>query len=303
MKIRDLGEIGLIKRIAARTRRDRSVVSGIGDDTAVIKWTGDRYLLAACDMLVEGTHFAPGKASPFRIGWKAMARNLSDIAAMGGLPRHALISVGIDPRLPVSFADGLYSGLSAAAGMFKVNIVGGDTARSDRLVIDVSVIGEVEKNRLVLRSGARKGDIIMVTGSIGGSIRGKHLDFIPRVKEARMITGGYKVNSMIDISDGLTLDLCRILDAGSVGARIYEKLIPVSEDAASFEKAITDGEDFELLFTLGLTEASRLLSGAGPKLGVPVTPIGEITDKGLGCKVIYGDGKARPVGKKGYLHF
>ena len=238
MKIKDIGEIGLIERLAKGIRLDKSVVKGAGDDTAVIKWTKDKYLLFTCDMLIEDVHFKLNRAAPFEIGWKALGRNISDIAAMGGLPRYALVSIGINAGLPVSFADGIYKGIRALADRFKINIVGGDTAASFKLVIDISMIGEVERSKLATRSGAKKGDAILLTGAVGGSIKERHLNFMPRLKEARMLVGNFKINSMIDVSDGLALDLWRILDASRVGARIYQDAIPLSKDADSFESEI-----------------------------------------------------------------
>lgn len=303
MDIGALGEIGLIKRITKSVRLDRSVVKGIGDDAAVIKWTRGRYLLFTCDMLVEDVHFRRKAATPFQIGWKALGRNLSDIAAMGGVGRYALVSAGLDPRSPVSFADGIWKGLSAMARRFNVNLVGGDTVRSEKIVIDVSLIGEVEKNNLVLRSGARKGDLILVTGSLGGSIRGRHLAFVPRVAEARRLVRNFRINSMIDISDGLALDLRRILDASRVGARIHEALVPLSKAAGPFKKALTDGEDFELLFTMCAKEAKRLIGSGFAGRGTALTVIGDVTGKGEGFVLIRKDGKKERLEPKGYVHF
>jgi thiamine-monophosphate kinase len=303
MKIKDIGELGLIDRIAKKIRLDKSVIKGIGDDTAVIEWTGGKYLLFTCDMSIEDVHFKRRKATPFQIGWKAMARNLSDIAAMGGVPKYALVSVGLDPDMPVSFSDGLFDGMKALAKRFGVNIVGGDTSKSKKTIIDISLIGEVEKKNLVLRSGAREADAIFVTGFLGGSIKGKHLDFVPRLDEARALVKNFKVNSMIDVSDGLLLDLGRILDASKIGAVLYEDLIPISKDADSFEKGVTDGEDFELVFTMAPLEAKRFMKSYVPKFNIPVSLIGEITRKSLGYKLIGSDWKEKRLSAKGFLHF
>lgn len=303
MKVKDLGEIRLIQHLAKDIRVDKSVIEGIGDDTAVIKWTKDKYLLFTCDMLFEDVHFKLKKAKPFQIGWKALARNVSDIAAMGGMPRYALVSIGLNPNLPVSFVDNLYKGMRALADKFGINIIGGDTSRSQKLVIDVSLIGEVEKRNLVTRSGAKKGDVILATGAFGGSIKGRHLNFMPRLNEARGLTKNFKINSMIDVSDGLVLDLWRILNASGVGARIYQNAIPVSKEADSFEKAIYDGEDFELLFTMGIKEAKRFFRTFFSKIETPVTLIGEVMDRRYGYKLIRSNGKVVLLKPKGYLHF
>ena len=303
VKLKDIGEMGLIERLTRKVRLDKSVVNGIGDDTAVIKWIKDKYLLFTCDMLVEDVHFSLKDAAPFAIGRKALGRNISDIAAMGGVPRYALVAVGIDPSLPLSFTDGIYRGISSLARDFDINIVGGDTARSRKLVIDISMIGQVEKENLVLRSGAKAGDLIMVTGAIGGSGKGRHLDFTPRIDVARRLVKNFKVNSMIDISDGFALDLRRILDASKVGAIVYENAVPISKEAVSFDSAIQEGEDFELLFTMGIDEARRFFKTALRQMKTPVTLVGEIVERRGGFKLIRQDGKEASIKVKGYLHF
>jgi thiamine-monophosphate kinase len=254
-------------------------------------------------MLVEDVHFRMREATAFQIGWKAMARNISDIAAMGGVPRYALISMGARPDLEVPFLDRIFNGINSAAEIGEINIVGGDTVIAGKLTIDVSLIGEVEKERLVLRSGARKGDLIFVTGALGGSMKGKHLSFVPRLKEARWLVSRFKINSMIDISDGLSLDLWRILDASGTGARIYEDLIPVSKEARSFAGALRDGEDFELLFTITANEAKRFFKSPVIGTGTPITCIGEITARSEGYNLIRANGKAEKLKPEGYLHF
>ena len=303
MRIKDLGEIRLIKRLAKKFRLDSSVVKGSGDDTAVLRWTNDRYLLFTCDMVIEDVHFNLKRTTPFQIGWKALGRNISDIAAMGGVPRHAVVSLGISPALNVSAAEGICNGLKSIADKFGVNIVGGDMANSKKIIIDVSLIGEVEKKKLALRSGAKKGDIILVTGSLGGSIKGKHLNFMPRVNEVRSILKNFKINSMIDISDGLALDLSRILCASNKGACIYESVIPVSKYAKRVEDALYDGEDYELLFTMSAKETKRFFKTGFSRMTSPVTIIGEVLDKKQGYKMITKKGEKKDLKTKGYLHF
>jgi thiamine-monophosphate kinase len=303
MRLKDIGEIGLIKRLAKTITYDSSVIKGIGDDTAVIKWTQDKHLLFTCDMLVEGVHFRSNEATPYQIGWKALARNVSDIAAMGGVPKYALVSIAMDPGLKVSFLDGVYKGISDVARRFKINMVGGDMSKSKKLIIDISLIGQVERENLTLRSGAKSGDVILVTGFLGGSIKGKHLKFIPRLEEARALVRSFRINSMIDISDGLVLDLWRVLDASKVGARIYENAIPIAREADSFKNAISDGEDFELLFTMNVKEARRFFRTALAKMATPVTLIGEIMSRGYGYKLVAENGKEERLVPDGYLHF
>lgn len=297
-------------------KTDSSVACGIGDDAAVLKYTKDRYLLWTCDMLIEGVDFTL-KAKPEQIGHKALACSLSDIAAMGGIPRYALISLGL-PRSPrmqgqagqqkgrglpnqnaQKFIDRFYYGLGKLAREFKVNIVGGDLSFSKRIVVDVSTIGEVNKRRLALRCGAKPNDIVLVSGALGGSIYGKHLKFIPRIKEANYLVNNYQVSAMIDISDGLSLDLYRLCQASKTGAIIYEDLIPVSKDARSFDEALNGGEDFELLFTLPAKAARRLIKNRGAMFKV----IGEMREKKFGLRIITKDYKERVLEPKGYQHF
>lgn len=306
MRVKDIGEIGLIRRLTRGVRLDSSVVRGSGDDTAVLRWTGKKHLLYTCDMLVEDVHFRRSTATPFQIGWKALGRNLSDIAAMGGVPRHAVVSLAMPETTSVRFVDGIYSGMKRLSSRFRVNIVGGDLCRSAKIVIDVSLLGEVEKNNLVMRSGAKRGDLIFVTGSIGGSAQGKHLTFMPRCDQARRLVKGFKVNSMIDVSDGLLLDLWRILDASGVGARVRREAIPLSRQARSFEAAVREGEDFELLFTMNKKEAERLLTKK-PEIGVRIACIGEITDSSCGYRLLLPGGSSAEIAPqakmKGFLHF
>lgn len=303
MQIKDLNEIDLIRRLSKNFRLDNTVIKGPGDDAAVLRWTKDKYLLYTCDMVIEGVHFDLKKATPFQVGWKAMGRNISDIGAMGGIPKYAVVSLAISPRLDVSVADGICKGIKDLADRFGVNIVGGDMARSERIVMDISLVGQVEKKKLVLRSGARKGDLIFVTGALGGSIKKRHLNFMPRVREAREILKHFKINSMIDISDGLALDLNRILEASGVGAVIYENAIPLSRDAASINSALYDGEDYELLFTMSAKEARRFFKTTFGKMKTPVSLIGDIIAKSKGYKMVRKSGKEDKVKVKGYLHF
>jgi thiamine-monophosphate kinase len=182
---------------------------------------------------------------------------------------------------------------------FKVNIVGGDISRSLRLTIDVSMTGLVEKKYLVLRNGASVGDFIFVSGALGGSISGKHLTFIPRVKEARFLAENFKINSMIDISDGLAQDLGHILEQSCAGAVIYADLIPRAHASVSLEDALYSGEDFELLFTMPRKEAGKLIA---LRPGV-FHPIGYITDKKSGLRLIDRNCRERVIIPRGYKHF
>lgn len=298
MRVKDLGEFPLIDRIKSRIRTNHALVKGIGDDCAVLKYTADKYQLFTCDMLVAGVDFLPGE-DPRLIGRKALAVSLSDIAACSGIPRHCLVSLGVPPEYPVSCVDAIYRGITGLAGEFNVNVAGGDISRAPTLFIDLSLIGEVEKKRLVLRNGAKPGDVIFVTGPLGGSIEGKHLKFTPRIRESRILSRDFKVHAMIDISDGLSQDLGHILAASSAGAVIYEGLIPLSRDCRSLKRALCDGEDFELIFTLALDDANRLFRRKLPG----VVPIGYITPADCGLKLVYRSGRREDLRPAGYRHF
>lgn len=302
-KVKRPHEAGFIERVSERIKVDNSVIRGIGDDAAVIKWKKGKLLLFTSDMIIEGVHFDLKRSSPFRIGWKALGINISDIAAMGGLPRYATISLGLPRDLNLRFLDGIYSGIRSMAKKFNVNITGGDSNSSKRLIIDIAVIGEVNKDELTLRSGARLGDVIMVTGKLGGSIKGKHLSFIPRIREAQFLVKNFKINSMIDISDGLSTDLAHICRKSLTGARIYESLIPLSKEANSIKAALSDGEDFELLFTVSKKVFKNLTKKFKRGFKIPITAVGEVTDRSAGIKIINRYGKVSPLKEEGFRHF
>ena len=305
LKLKDVGEFGFIEELRRRTRTSRSVLLGIGDDAAVLKLPGGRELLFTTDMILEDRHFCLSRATAYQIGWKAMAVNLSDIAAMGGIPTHAVVAVGLPAGMTMRFARDLYRGLSAAAGRFKVNIVGGDTNRSDKIVVSVALLGAVEKGRAVKRSGAKTGDFIFVSGALGGSYdSGKHLNFIPRIVEARFIHTNFRIHAMMDISDGLSSDIHRLCQASGVGALLRENAIPVSSPAVGVERALTDGEDFELLFTLGPGEAARLCryQGRNKRNGF-FYPVGNIVKKKCGINLLRNDGRRVLLSAKGFDHF
>jgi len=303
MKIKDIGEFELIKRISKKIKTDSSVIKGIGDDAAVIEWGKGKVLLFASDMIIDGVHFRTGGSTPYGIGRKALGVNISDIAAMGGVPRHASISLGLPKGYGLKFVDGIYSGITSMARKFGVNITGGDTNLSDGLTIDVAMIGQAAKKEVVLRSGARPGDVVITTGKLGGSIKGRHLTFTPRVKESRFLVENFKINAMIDISDGLSSDMIRVCEASRVGVRIYESRIPVSKDAGSLKNALGDGEDFELLFTVSGDIFTEVLRRFKKNFKTPIAPIGEVTKKSCGMKMIGEDGKTVFLKESGFRHF
>lgn len=302
MRIKKLGEFGLIDLINKMVGSPRGIIKGIGDDCAVLPFDRQHFLLLTCDMLVEGVDFTR-RDKPHLVGRKSLGVCLSDIAACGGVPRYALVSMGLPPEMSVRRVKELYQGMIFQARKFRVAIAGGDISRSDKLVIDVSMIGLVRKRNLTLRSGAKKGDIIFVSGELGGSIYGRHLAFTPRIKEANYLVNNYEVNSMIDISDGLLQDLGHILKQSNQGAVIFEELIPVSRDAAKSEEALFMGEDFELLFTLPILEARRLQQKKSKPGLAKLAPIGEVVDKSCGLVLFDRRGRKVKIKSTGFKHF
>lgn len=297
-------EFSYISWLRAQTPLSSRVLVGPGDDCAVLV-PSTRPLLVTADMLMDGTDFMLSEIGPRRAGRKAMAANLSDIAAMAGMPIGAVISVALPRTNPDftrqvstsgnslaqdsrAFAEELYLGFRDVADEFEVPIVGGDTnSWAGQLVISATVIGEATERGAVLRSGARPGDWIFVTGPLGGSILGHHLDFTPRVKEALTLNAAVAIHAMCDISDGLSADLNHILEESHCGAVLNASAIPISQaarelsrtsDKTPLQHALGDGEDFELVFTLSPVDGEKLLQDP-PVTGL--VKIGECIESGL----------------------
>jgi thiamine-monophosphate kinase len=284
---------------------------GPGDDAAVLAWRNTGDCVVTTDMLTEGVDFRLEEADPRRIGRKALAVNLSDLAAMGAVPVSVVVSLALPRTASLELAWELYEGLLPLAEEFDTLIAGGDTNAWDGgLVINVTAIGRTTERGPLLRSGARAGDAIVVTGDFGGSILGKHLDFTPRVREALHLRANYDVHAAMDVSDGLTLDLSRMCEESGCGAELDLAAIPISRAAheaagrdatagTPLERALGDGEDFELLLAMPPDEARRL--SADKTLGVPVTIIGRFVAEG-GLTAVEADGVRRPLAPRGYEH-
>lgn len=294
-----IGEFGFIDRIKRQMRPLKKVIQGIGDDTAVLPYGPNTYLLFTTDMMAEGVHFTR-KMSPQGIGHKALGCNISDIAAMGGVPRYALVSLGVPGHLPWSFVRDVYKGMDKLARAFQVGIVGGDTIRSSKILINVAMTGEARKTDIVYRKGARPGDRIFVTGPLGRSLQsGWHLKFLPRLKESRYLVTHFKPSAMIDISDGLAADLGHILQESRVGAVLWEECI-LKRKGTALNNALYDGEDFELLFTLSPARAKAMRQR---RTAFHFYPIGEIVERRYGLKLQDKKGRYRKIRAKGYVHF
>lgn len=307
-------EFELIARLIRALPGHEAVKVGAGDDCAVLDLgLPDRELLFKTDAVVEGTHFTRA-TPPEKIGRKALARALSDIAAMAGTPTCALVTLALPREFEVSFVEAIYDGLNALAREHGVAIAGGETTTNpERILISIALLGSVPKGCAVLRSGARAGDAIFVTGQLGGSITGRHLDFEPRLAEARWLAAHFTPHAMLDVSDGLAGDLRHLLHASGVGAELHARAIPISREAKLRARAessvkppllaaLTDGEDFELLFTIGSRHAVPLLDAWKQQFpSVPLSCIGKITTA-FGLKLRDHRG-VRELGMTGYEHF
>jgi thiamine-monophosphate kinase len=281
MKLRGLGEEAVLAALLRGLPGAPGVVRGPGDDCAVIGRPRARtWGLLKADCVIEGIHFLPCDA-PAKIGWKAMARAVSDIAAMGGTPLYALVTLAIAPEEELDRAKGIYAGLRKCAHRHGVAIVGGETARSPGPVfISVALTGEVPRKHCVFRSGGKPGDRLFVTGRLGGSIGGWHLEFRPRVEEAQWLAGQFPIHAMMDLSDGLGADLPRLARASGCGYRLEETALPV-RDGCTAAQAIADGEDYELLLAVAPGDAARLQAAWARKFPrLTLTQIGELTARG-----------------------
>ncbi|PYK71898.1 MAG: thiamine-phosphate kinase [Verrucomicrobia bacterium] len=291
----ELGEDKLLAQVFPRLNRNSRVVIGAGDDCAVVKFRGAKdWLLLKTDCVVEEVHFTK-ETNARAVGWKAMMRALSDFAAMSGIPEFAIITLAVAGKKKASWVGELYRGLNRAAARFDVAIVGGETSETTGpTVIVVSVAGFVERRRCILRSGGKANDDLFVTGELGGSIRGRHLRFVARIDEARWLTANFNVHAMIDLSDGLGTDLPRLARSSKFGFSIDQRALPLSR-GCSIRQAISDGEDYELLFAVSPRERKRLQTRWQKKFPeLPLTRIGHLNQR---SKI-----KNQKL-KSGYVHF
>jgi thiamine-monophosphate kinase len=333
VRLADVGEFGLIARLTRDLATRPDVALGVGDDAAALDLGSDHLLLATCDAQVAGRHFLSDVASPREIGHKALAVNLSDIAAMGGEPLWALVSLIAPPDLDVVVVDGIYEGLGALAKRFDVAIVGGNvSSTTGPLTLDITALGRVERQRMLTRSGARPGDMLLVTGSLGGGLAGLRAHMAPldqpppagalaqvrarmatpepRVREGLALAATGEVTAMMDLSDGLAGDLRHMCERSQVGALVDEAALPVSDATRAVARALGEdpltfalygGDDYELLFTVPPAAVARV-KAAVRVAGAGATVIGEITAPAPGLRVRELDGAARSLTGRGWDH-
>ncbi|MBW1678831.1 MAG: thiamine-phosphate kinase [Deltaproteobacteria bacterium] len=332
MKFSNLGEFGFIDRIARQyPAQNSSILKGIGDDAAVVSFSDDSVILLTTDQLLEGFHFRLDKTDGWSLGKKALAVNLSDIAAMGGVPIGFTLSLGIPTqRISVEFLDDFYKGIASLGSRMGVELLGGDTAEGgERLTISVALLGKALKNRVIYREGGKDGDGIYMTGWLGDAALGlrlieqgvkkrgmenlleRHLGPEPRTREGQLLAERGIPDAMIDISDGLLSDLNHIVSQSRIGAEIELSLLPLSPEfqtwAAVYESdpltlSLGGGEDYELLFSVS-PEKSEELDRLSKELSCPITRIGRLSRKVKGIVLKDEKGRITKAEPLGYDHF
>ena len=342
MKLSAIGEFGLIERIRSILPRPHDALLDIGDDCAALRPTAGKDLLLTTDLLVDGVDFTPQTITPFRLGRKAMAVNLSDIAAMGGLPRAALVTLTIRPDEEIEFVDELYRGLLEEGARFAVEVIGGDLSASSTLMIGVTLVGEVEAGKAVTRSGAKPGDRIWITGRLGAAAAGlvalkagcrllddqietpfeasnslreairqaieRHLCPLPRIREGRSLAEAGVASAMIDLSDGLASDLLHLCRESGVSATISEDHIPIDQAASAVAQRF--GQEPLALALQGGEDFELLFTSSWDPADITamfadaatVTAVGEIQAAGRGCRLERHDGSVVALAG-GYDHF
>jgi thiamine-monophosphate kinase len=328
-----IGEFGFIKKISRGCLiRPHNVIKAIGDDAAAFVVEPGKISLITTDLLVERIHFIRNSIKGFDLGYKSLAVNLSDIAAMGGDAREAFVSIAIPPDCPLAYLEAIYDGMKNLAARFEVNILGGDTTSSKTdLIINIVVQGTVAREKMLCRDAARPGDIIASTGYLGESKAGLHLilnniphdseelQYLyrahvlpePHLHEGRLLAGQPGTHAGIDISDGLSSDLGHIAEESNVGATLYADKIPVSEFLQKFckrfhfdpvEYALSGGEDYTLLCTVASESAEEVAAKFQTEFKKPLFCIGEVNDKNR-LDIIYPDGSSKPIAPTGWNHF
>ena len=333
MNLKEIGEFGFIKKISRGCLiRPDNIVKAIGDDAAAFMTEPGRLSLITTDLLVERIHFLRDAISGFDLGYKSLAVNLSDIAAMGGTAREAFISIAIPDDCHLDYLEAIYSGIKDLAAGFDVNVLGGDTTHSKvDLIINIVVQGIVSKEELLCRDAARPGDVIFSTGFLGDSKAGLHLTLNeiaadtetiaallkahrvpePHLRQGRFLARQGGVHAAIDTSDGLSSDLAHIAEESRVGARLYADKIPISQnlkdfcirfDFDSIDYALSGGEDYTLLCTIAPQNADKIASAFEKEFKRPLFAIGEITSKEQ-IELVYPDGETKPLTPTGWDHF
>lgn len=331
--LKNLGEFGFIDKLRESLKsKNPAVKLGIGDDAAIFKPTAGHELIFTTDMLVEGRHFDFKFITPWQLGAKTMAVNISDCAAMGARPTVAVVSLGVPKDYPVADLESFYDGMKSWGESFGAQIVGGDTVGSDKFVVNIAMIGEVEAGRALTRGGAKVGDALFVTGTLGDSSAGlhslqhpsaktqeiasllvkRHLTPLPRFTVGRELSSKRLATSAIDISDGLSSEVHHLCEGSGLGAEVHEEALPLSPSLLQYceaksldplDFALGGGEDYELLFTVPLNRIAEALQKLPAETGVAVKSIGRMVPKAKGVSFITRKGQKIPLIAKGFDHF
>lgn len=321
MELSEIGEFGLIERLRAQLGEPADGEVWIGDDAAVLRAPAGTILFTT-DLLVEHVHFDTKFTGPEDLGYKSLAVNISDVAAMGGTPRRAVIGLGVTPGLDLEWIEGLYAGMKECCDEFDMAVVGGDVSRSQQIIISVALLGNPAGRLFIQRSGARVGDAVCVTGILGASAAGlrlmrdenrerldllrAHLRPVPRVREAQLLRK-HLPTSMIDISDGFSVDLGHICDSSEVGVLIESNCLPVVElngvelEDSSLQLALSGGEDYELCFTIPEERCAAAMAAVTEATGTPVTRVGEVVEASRGRILLVESGDT-PLEAPGWDH-
>lgn len=306
-------EFELIDRLIPLLPGNKGTLVGAGDDCAVLDvGMPGKLLLFKTDAVVEGVHFTQDDGW-VRVGRKAISRALSDIAAMAGEPLSALVTLGLPSDFDFKKVKEIYQGIQGRAAMFGVSVSGGETVRSTQGVfLSISMVGWVPQSRLLLRKNMRTADALFVTGDLGGSRSGKHLDFIPRIEQAKWLADRFEIHALMDVSDGLAGDLQRLIEASGLGIELLSETIPVSKEAkkaaqqggaSALNRALSDGEDFELLFTVPASVAVELLDAWKKRFpDLKLSCIGKVVSE-RGVRVLSRSGRFTNLDCHGYDHF
>lgn len=328
-----VGEFGFLDLLRSALGNPRGPVElSLGDDAALLRPREDFDLVLTTDLMVEGRHFDFAYTSPFDLGAKAMASNVSDCAAMGAAPLAALVSLAAPGDFPVESALRLFNGLKGWAEAYGARIVGGDTSAADKVVVNVALVGEVERGKALRRGGAREGDAVVVTGTLGDAAAGlhalqnregadpdlaaplirRHLTPTPRFAAGRLLATRGLATSCIDLSDGLAGDVGHLCAASGVGVEIHEEGLPFSEAFRAYcaargldpvALALTGGEDYELLFTVPVDRLSQVLRGLSAECGVPCRSVGRVVKASKGRTLIRRNGATEPLAARAFDHY
>lgn len=332
--LKNIGEFGFIRKISQNCLiRPDNILKAIGDDAAAFKTDGNEIMLVTTDMLVERVHFIKNATSGFNLGYKSLAVNLSDIAAMGGTAKEAFVSIAIPEEYSTEYIEDLYNGVKNLGTEFDVNILGGDTTSSKTdLIINISVFGSVPEKEILYRNTAQTGDIIFSTGFLGESRAGLYLilndisvdspelealfkaHILPKpyLREGRFLACQKCVNAAIDVSDGLSSDIRHIATESKVGVRLFAEKIPVSKNLRQFcerfdfnpvEYGLAGGEDYTLLCTVLPDKADLIIHDYMKEFNQQLYPIGEITDDFGKMELVFPDGQVKEITPSGWDHF